>query len=58
MLNIIHHGEEWRRQRRIMQQVFNSQSVKSFEGIQTVHVKKFLNNLLDRPKELFHNVDT
>ena len=57
MLNIMHHGEEWRRQRRIMQQVFNSQSVKNFEGTQTDQVKMFLNNLLDRPKELFHVIN-
>ena len=56
-MNFLHYGEDWRRHRRVMQQAFNSQSVKSFEAIQAEQVKRFLNNLLDRPTELFHIIE-
>ena len=57
MMNLMNYGDEWRRYRRILQQVFNSRSIKSLENVQTDQVKVLLNNLLDRPNELFQIID-
>lgn len=50
MMNLMHYGDAWRRQRRLMQQFFNSQSVKVFEACQVEQAYRLLGDLYERPK--------
>ena len=50
------YGDRFRKHRRLMSQVLNSQAIGAYRELQTINVKVLLRSLLDRPENFEHHI--
>lgn len=53
---LMHYGNEWRRQRRMMHRYFNIHVVKMFQPKETQAVHELLHRLAEEPEDFMKNI--
>lgn len=56
MLVFLRYGTRFRKQRRLMQQSFNSKAVASFHGVSRKCTLDLLNNLSEKPEDFLRHI--
>ena len=55
-VGVLPYGERFRKHRRLISQVLNSQAVVSYRELQSSNVKALLRNLLDHPEKFENHI--